>query len=127
MSSALSECCETSRRGRVPILIGPRAESSMMTPMLYGLILRYAPTRIVEINKTLFGAMLAETPFWGLYESIRCSNPNCARELHVLLIDGQMLMVIDQVVRQLYDLIEGTDDLTFRQARVDERARARRI
>lgn len=98
-----------------------------MTPMLYGLVMTYAPTRFAEINNALFEAMLAETPFWGVHECIRCSNPKCARELHVLLIDGQMLMVIDQVVRQLYDLIDSTDDLSFREARADERTRARRI
>lgn len=124
----IASCCQVSRRARIPVLLGPQAEGSILTRMLYDLIRVYAPSRIHEINQTLFGAMFADTPFWGVYESLPCSNSNCGRKLHVLLIDAQMLEVIDQLVRQLYDLIDDvSDDLSFRPATPDERSRARKI
>lgn len=124
----LADCCRLSRRARIPVLLGSRAEGTPLTPMLYDLIRKHAPSRIYEINQTLFGAMVAETPFWGVYESFPCSNPDCERELHILLIDAQMIEVIDQLVRQLYNLIDGaSNDLTFRSAKDEERSRARKI
>jgi hypothetical protein len=95
--------------------------------MLYDLISRYAPNRLYEIHQTLFGALSKDEPFWGIYEKRAC--PVCGRELHVLFIDAQMIVVIDQLTRQLYDLVEtaSDDDLSFIKATGEQRARAREI
>jgi hypothetical protein len=126
--AAIAACCQESRLARVPALLGG-AEATELTHMMYHLVARYAPTRLVEVDQTLFGAMIAETPFWGVYDHSRCINPACGRELHVLLIDAQMLQVIDQCVRQLYELVrcDTPDDLVFRPSTDDEKERARTI
>ena len=128
-SAPLQPCCRNSRYARIPHLIGQHTESIEFTPMLYGLLQSYAPSRIHEINQTLFGTMISETPFWGVYDRFECSNSACTRELHVLLIDAQMMQILDQLVRQLYALIEVDEstDLKFRLATEEEKRQARTI
>lgn len=126
----LDPCCVESRHARIPALIGPRWTANPVFPyMLHEQIERHAPTRLVELTQTLFGAMHAENPFWGIYEKIKCANPQCRRTLHVLLIDAQMITVVDQLVRQLYDLINPslTADLTFKEPTPGQRSRAKKI
>jgi hypothetical protein len=126
----LESCCVESRRARIPALIGPRwAADSLFPYMLHAQIERHAPTRLIELTKTLFGAMYAENPFWGIYEKIECANPRCRRTLHILLIDAQMITVVDQLVRQLYDLVDEsvTADLTFKEPTQAQRTRAKEI
>jgi hypothetical protein len=95
--------------------------------MLHDLVLRHTPTRLYEIQQTLFGAMFKDEPFWGVYEKLNC--PGCGRELHVLLIDALMIVVIDHLARQLYDLMDAScrDDVIFTKATCDQRARAGKI
>jgi hypothetical protein len=95
--------------------------------MLHDLVLQNTPTRLYEIHQTLFGAMFKDEPFWGIYEKLSC--PACGRELHVLLIDALMILVIDQLTRQLYDVMDTAcgDDVRFIKATRDQRTRAGKI
>jgi hypothetical protein len=124
---SLEVCCIQARRARISALLGPMHEPSLFNPMLYDLVAKYTPSRLYEVNQTLFGALTTDEPFWGIYEKVDC--PTCGRDLHVLLMDAQMIMVIDQLTRQLYDLLDTKcgDELRFVKATPDQRARAARI
>jgi hypothetical protein len=123
----LQPCCAETRRARIPALLGPDHEASLFAPLLHDLIAQHVPTRLLEIHQTLFGAMFRDEPFWGVYEKLNC--PACGRELHVLLIDALMIAVIDQLARQLYDMMDTTcgDDVRFNKATGEQRARAGKI
>jgi hypothetical protein len=127
LPAPLTPCCIEARRARIPALLGPVHEPSLFAPMLHDFVLRHAPTRLHEIHQTLFGAMFKDEPFWGIHEKLNC--PACGRELHVLLIDALMIMVIDQLTRQLYELVDTAagDDVRFVSATRDQRARAGNI
>jgi hypothetical protein len=126
-ASPLDPCCAEARRARISALLGPVHENSMFAPMLYNLVRKYTPTRLHEIHQTLFGAMFTDEPFWGIYENLTC--PGCGRELHVLLVDALMITVIDQMTRQLYDLMDTANgnEVTFMKATENQRARAAKI
>ena len=123
----LQDCCAETRRNRIPALLGPNYVASEYSPLLHDLVRQYTPTRLHEISQTLFGAMFKDEPFWGIYEKLNC--PTCGRELHVLLIDALMIETVDQLTRQLYDLIDTTceDDVNFKRAADEQRARAGKI
>jgi hypothetical protein len=126
-SPPLEACCVEARRARIPALLGPDCEASIFAPMLYDLVSRHTPNRLQEIHQTLFGAMFRDEPFWGVYEKLLC--PTCGRELHVLLIDAMMIVVVDQLTRQLYELMDtaAEDDVRFNEATAEQRVRAGKI
>lgn len=123
----LEPCCVEARRARLPALLGDRFHATVFPLMFIDILRIRAPTRLIEVRQTLFGVFETPKSFWGVYDFSRC--PACDRELHVLCLDAKMVTAIDQMVRQLYDLIDPTptDDLVFRQATDDERSRAANI
>lgn len=95
--------------------------------MLEMLVIQLVPSRIYELHKCLFGVFNNQEPFWGVHEKLTCGISG--DELHVLFIDGQMITIIDQVVRQLYVLLDPAcvDDLVFRKPTLLEQNKARKI
>ena len=97
--------------------------------MMYHLVELYAPTRLHEVNSTLFGVYRTGCPFWGVCDTFVCDQPGCGRELHAILMDDILIETIDQITRQLYDLLDPTDqnDLFLRKATDAEKDRAQRM
>jgi hypothetical protein len=126
----LDPCCRRSRHDRIPRLLGAGTyDATNKAPLLYHQVEIYAPTRLYELQQTLFGVFRTECPFWGVYDTFPCDNPSCRRELHAILMDDILIETIDQMARQLYDLLDPTkpDDLLFRAATEAEKDRARRM
>lgn len=126
----LDPCCRKSRYDRIPRLLGSGSyHATSKAPLMHRQVELYAPTRIYELNQTLFGVFLTDCPFWGIYENFVCDDPNCGRELHAILMDDILIETIDQMARQLYDLLDRTDpdDLVLRKATGAEKERARRV
>jgi len=122
----LSPCCAAFRRKRLFALVRPNARATYYPMMLHDLIRQRTPSRMYELEQCIFGVFVNDDPFWGIYDRVQC--PRCLRDLHVLAIDGQMITIIDNVVRRLYPLLnpDEPDDLIFRVTTAQEQEDARK-
>jgi hypothetical protein len=121
----LDDCCVTARHERVRRLWTRSEPSLMLSQLMYGLVMEKVPSRIVEVNQTLFGVYQAEDPFWGIYEGFECET--CGRKLHTLSLDNMMLLAIDDMTRRLYAIIDdrNPNDLQFLPANEEQKLDAR--
>jgi hypothetical protein len=126
----LDPCCRKSRHDRIPILLKSGTyTASDKAEFMHRQVELYAPTRLYELDQTLFGVFITDCPFWGVYDRFLCDNSKCGLELHVILMDDILIETIDQMARQLYDLLDHTkpEDLLLRKATAAEKDRARRM
>ena len=125
-SRLLEPCCIGCRHERLRRLLRPTAVATDYAPMLHHVVRQRTPSRLHELQQCLFGVLVNDDPFWGVYDCVKC--PTCRRDLHVLAIDGQMIAIVDHVVRKLYPLLDAQapDDLVFRSATPQEQQGARR-